>query len=134
MFALIIGLIAIVLTVILVLAGLFYGGSAFDTSDARAQAAAYQTQGSQVAGAIAIYAAQHAGAFPPSTADLVPEYLTTLPIPPGQSSAAWTISGNYVVSSGGISESSCQQADTAVGISSIPACTSASSTTPCCSE
>ncbi len=134
MFALIIGLIAIVLTVVLVLAGIYYGGSAFDTSGAKAQAATYQTQGDQVAGAIMIYEEQHAGSLPASMNDLVPEYLTTLPIPPGQTATAWTISGNYVVSSGGISKKSCEQADTAVGLSAIPACSSATPQTPCCSE
>lgn len=127
MFALIIGIIAIVLTTALVLAGLFYGGYSFSDNSAKAQAAALQNNGNQIAGAVALYESQNVGAPPPSVSALTPFYLTT--VPPG----SWTLSGNYVEQSG-VSESICEQADAADGLSSVPPCSSAGEGVACCSE
>jgi len=127
LFALIIGIIAIVLTIALVLAGLFYGGNGFSDNSAKAQAAALQNNGNQIAGAVALYEARHEGATPPSVSALVPRYLTS--VPPG----SWTFSGNYVQQPG-VSETTCEQADAAEGISTIPSCTDAGPGVPCCSE
>lgn len=127
MFALIIGIIAIVLTVVLVVAGLYYGGSGFTDNSAKAQAAALQSGGNQIAGAVAIYESRNVGAAPASVSALVPFYLTT--VPPG----AWTLSGNYVVQPG-VSSEACQQADSAQGLSAIPNCSTAPTAAPCCSE
>lgn len=127
MFALIIGIIAIVLTIALVLAGLYYGGTGFTDNSAKADAAALQNGGNQIAGAVALYESRNTGATPPSVSALVPFYLDTLP--PG----AWTLSGNYVVQSG-VSEAICQQADSAEGLSAIPTCSTATVGTACCSD
>ncbi|MHB1666055.1 hypothetical protein [Thiomonas sp.] len=128
MFALIIALIATILVVGLVIAGIYYGGPIFSDNEATAQAAAYQAQGNQLAGAILLYENANAGALPPSLSTLTQEgYLTV--VPPG----GWAVNGDYVTQDG-VSQASCQAADTAVGISAVPACSAATPTTPCCTQ
>jgi len=128
MFSFIVIIIAIALVAALLIAALFYGGNIFSDSGAKANAAAYQAQGNQIAGAIVLYEEQHAGAPPPSVSALVPDgYLTTIP------QGGWAISGDFVTQDG-VSETTCLQADTAEGVSAIPPCSSATPATPCCSQ
>jgi hypothetical protein len=112
----------------LIIAAIFYGGNIFSNSGADAKAAAYQAQGNQIAGAIVMYEEQHAGALPTSVSALASDgYLTTVP------QGGWAISGDFVIQDG-VPEETCLEADTAENISAIPPCSSATPTTPCCSQ
>ncbi len=129
MFGIIIAIIAVVVTVALAVAAIYYGGSEFSDSEARSQAATYQAQADQISGAILLYENANSGAVPPSISALAPEYLDN--IPPGN----WTVNGSFVTQAG-ISANSCAAADSSVGITSVPSCSESNlaPTTPCCSN
>lgn len=85
MFALIIAIIAIALTIYLAVSTLFYGGDALSNGSARAIASAFVNQGQQVNGVHTLYKNDNAGERIDSTAELdllVTEgYLSSIPVP-----------------------------------------------------
>lgn len=92
MFALIIAIIAIALTVYLAVSTLFYGGDALSNGSARAIASAFINQGQQVNGAHTLYKNDNAGASLTVTGDtaadatelqklVTDKYLSSIPKP-----------------------------------------------------
>ncbi len=81
MFNLILTIIAIALVVVLIAAGVYYGGISFNGNTIEAEAARYRTEASQIAGAVQLFKA-HGNAITSSftLGDLVDmNYLKTLP-------------------------------------------------------
>jgi hypothetical protein len=94
MFALIIAIIAIALTVYLAVSTLFYGGDALSNGSARAIASAFINQGQQINGAHTLYKNDNAGSVVDGTtvtlSKLVTDnYLSSLPKP--SAGGAWTV-------------------------------------------
>lgn len=92
MFALIIAIIAIALTVYLAVSTLFYGGDALSNGSARAIASAFINQGQQINGAHTLYKNDNAGSSLVVTGDaandltqlqllVTKKYLSSLPVP-----------------------------------------------------
>ena len=92
MFALIIAIIAIALTVYLAVSTLFYGGDALANGSARAIASAFINQGQQINGAHTLYKNDNAGSSLIVTGDAAADkveleklvtnkYLSSLPVP-----------------------------------------------------
>lgn len=86
MFNLVITVISISLTAVMALVGAWYGGQAFAEGQARATANRLVTDAKQVAGAWALYAADHGGSYTLTngnwfggSVDLVPKYLSSPP-------------------------------------------------------
>jgi type II secretory pathway pseudopilin PulG len=91
MFALIVAIIAIALTVAIAGAVMYYGGDVATNSGAKAVAGQYRSEASQIAGAITAYRAEGN----PITEDftlnaLVPHYLKTLP------NVKWNVDANRI--------------------------------------
>lgn len=97
MFALIIAIIAIALTVYLAVSTLFYGGDALSNGSARAIASSFINQGQQINGAHTLYKNDNAGLSVANTAglaDLVTEqYLSSIPVP--QAGPAWAVDASF---------------------------------------
>lgn len=94
MFQLIVAVISIALIAALAGASIFYGGSAFSGSTAKANVTSLINQAQQIAGAGSLFATDHAGAKPTNIAtDLVANsYLQAAPTPSSIASAgAWDI-------------------------------------------
>lgn len=116
MFSLIVTIISIALVAALALATLYYGGSAYTDSQARADAARSVNAGQQISGAVALYGAREGGAVSDITQLVTAEYLSVVP------------SGTWQVVDGGVartdlSEDQCMAANKLLGVSSVPSCT-----------
>lgn len=97
MFALIIAIIAIALTVYLAVSTLFYGGDALSNGSARAIASSFINQGQQISGAHTLYKNDNAGARSTDVATLVTgEYLSSIPAP--SKGTVWAVDGTQIVS------------------------------------
>lgn len=79
MFSLIITIISVALVAALALATLYYGGEAFNRGRAQAQVAKVKNQAQQLLAASVLYKLNH-GRYPLAVADMVPEYLETIPV------------------------------------------------------
>lgn len=91
MFSLIITIISIALVAGLAIATLYYGGSAFTEGNTRASASAVINQAQQIAGAATLYSVQKAE-HATDIAQLEPDYLSSLPVPPATvSSGSWAL-------------------------------------------
>ncbi|OAH27806.1 hypothetical protein AX289_09610 [Methylorubrum populi] len=102
MFNLIVSVIAIALSAALAAASIYYGGSAFTNSTAKANVTTLVNQGQQIAGAGALYKVDNAGTPPASLADLtqpdnaaagVVNYLQAAPVAPAFATGAWETNG-----------------------------------------
>jgi hypothetical protein len=97
MFALIIAIIAIALTVYLAVSTLFYGGDALSNGSARAIASAFINQGQQINGAHTLYKNDNAGMSVADTAGLTvlvdQNYLSSLPVP--QAGGDWEVDASF---------------------------------------
>ena len=95
MFALIIAIIAIALTVYLAVSTLFYGGDALSNGSARAIASSFINQGQQVNGAHTLYKNDNAGAKIGTNLDLLVtgNYLSSKPVP--QAGNAWAVDESF---------------------------------------
>ncbi|MGY3581524.1 hypothetical protein ACVIGB_000405 [Bradyrhizobium sp. USDA 4341] len=90
MFQLIVSVIAIALVAILAAASIYYGGSAFTSSNTKGAVAALINSGEQIAGANALYKVDNT--VDVDTIDhLQPVYLAAAPTAPKFASGAWTI-------------------------------------------
>jgi hypothetical protein len=93
-FSLIITIISIALVAALAVAGVFFGGSAFTSGTAKANAATVVNQAQQITGANALYANDNAGAFATTSSALQSGgYLSSIPTP-----AVVVSTGSYDVS------------------------------------
>ncbi len=80
MFSLIITIISIALVAALAAASLYYGGDAFNSGSAEANASTLVNQGQQLLGAVELYKAQNGGTAPATYADLTGEgFLQSMP-------------------------------------------------------
>jgi hypothetical protein len=127
MFNLISAIITILLVAIVAIAGIYFGGNAFNNNNIKGQVATYNAQAAQIDGAVKLYEDANNGAVPATIQDLVPSYLASVPV------GNWAFTNDYVVNSG-VSHDACLAANQSVGVSSIPTCATASPTTPCCSQ
>ena len=95
MFALIIAIIAIALTVYLAVSTLFYGGDALSNGSARAVAASFINQGQQINGAHSLYKNDNAGAnIGTDLSKLVAgNYLSSTPVT--QAGNPWVVDGAF---------------------------------------
>lgn len=103
MFNLIVSVIAIALSAALAAASIYYGGTAFTNSTAKANVTTLVNQGQQIAGAGALYKVDNAGTAPSSLADLtqpdnaaagVVNYLQAAPVAPVFAQGAWETNGS----------------------------------------
>ena len=103
MFNLIVSVIAIALSAALAAASIYYGGSAFTNSTAKANVTTLVNQGQQIAGAGALYKVDNAGTPPASLADLTQpddlatgtvNYLQASPVAPTFAQGAWETNGS----------------------------------------
>lgn len=94
MFQIIVGVIAIALAAALAAASIFYGGSAFMSSTAKAQTTALVNSAQQISGAQALYRTDNAGASAGNiTALKTANYLQAVPTAPSVASdGTWTLS------------------------------------------
>lgn len=91
MFALIISILAIALTIGIAGAVMYYGGDVATTAQSKATAAKYRVEASQIAGAITAFKAEGNSVTDDFTLNtLVPRYLKMLP------DAAWNIDSNRI--------------------------------------
>lgn len=86
MFSLLVTIVAIALVAALALATIYFGGTIAQLAAASANASTLANQGAQIYAASLLYE-QNTGAWPTAPAVLVPEYLTTVPVPPSSSYA-----------------------------------------------
>lgn len=117
MFALIIAIIAIALTIYLAVSTLFYGGDALSNGSARAIASAFINQGQQINGVHTLFKNDNAGEKVDGTqhdldALVTQSYLSSIPVP--SKGSAWTVDAAFdtgtvtdllVVKSTGVAES-----------------------------
>ena len=101
MFNLIVAVISIALIAAMAAASIFYGGSAFGSGTAQAQASTLVNNGQQISGAQQLYMIDNSGNRAATIGGLTPQYLQALPTAPsnstGASSAdtgAWEISAD----------------------------------------
>lgn len=100
MFQIIVAVIAIALAAALAAASIFYGGSAFMSSTAKAQTTTMVNGAQQIAGAQALYRTDNAGAWATDiNVDLVQgDYLQAVPTPPQIATGSWALSSDGMVS------------------------------------
>jgi len=100
MFQIIVGVIAIALAAALAAASIFYGGSAFMSSTAKAQTTTLVNSAQQISGAQALYRTDNAGASAGDiTALVTANYLQAVPTAPSVASdGTWTLSDDGSVS------------------------------------
>lgn len=93
MFALIIAIIAIALTIYLAVSTLFYGGDALSNGSARAIASAFINQGQQINGVHTLFKNDNAGEKVGTNHGLdilvTQDYLSSIPVP--SKGSAWTV-------------------------------------------
>lgn len=119
MFSLILVIIGIVLVVAIAAATIFFGGKAWTSGGAEAEASALLAQSAQIASASAAYTADHAGSKPSSLVDLLDgKYLNA--IPPGWNDPA--NAGSPITSKVIESENACLTFNARQGIDHIPKC------------
>ena len=114
MFQLIVSVIAIALVAILAAASIYYGGSAFTSSNTKGAVAALINSGEQIAGANALYKVDNTVGATTMTA-LEPVYLAGDPTPPKFASGAWSIDATGTVATINLSATSASQVCTEVG-------------------
>lgn len=98
MFALIIAIIAIALTIYLAVSTLFYGGDALSNGSARAIASAFINQGQQINGVHTLFKNDNAGEKVDGTAHgldvlVTQNYLSSIPVP--SKGSAWTVDAAF---------------------------------------
>lgn len=92
MFQLIVAVISIALVAALALASIYYGGSAFNQGQLKAQVTTLINQAQQIVGANTLYKTDNGGSNAASVAALVPTYLAVAPSAPSKiTSGAWAI-------------------------------------------
>lgn len=100
MFQIIVAVIAIALAAALAAASIFYGGSAFLSSTAKAQTTTLINSAQQISGAQALYRTDNAGASANDIQDLVSNnYLQAVPTAPAVASdGTWTLTDDGSIS------------------------------------
>lgn len=98
MFALIIAIIAIALTIYLAVSTLFYGGDALSNGSARAIASAFINQGQQINGVHTLFKNDNAGEKVDGTTHgldvlVTQNYLSSIPVP--SKGSAWTVDAAF---------------------------------------
>ena len=100
MFQLIVSVIAIALVAILAAASIYYGGSAFTSSSTKGIVAQLINGGEQISGSEALYQANTGTTSGASDfSDLVPTYLTSLPVLPA-GAGPWVNTGTAATATG----------------------------------
>lgn len=95
MFNLIVAVISIALIAAMAAASIFYGGSAFGSGTAQAQASTLVNNGQQISGAQQLYMIDNSGNRADAISVLTPTYLQAIPTPPEaviETSAVWAVS------------------------------------------
>lgn len=103
MFALIIAIIAIALTIYLAVSTLFYGGDALSNGSARAIASAFINQGQQINGVHTLFKNDNAGEKVDGLQHdldvlVTQNYLSSIPVP--SKGSAWTVDSAFPVAEG----------------------------------
>lgn len=139
MFSLIITIIAIVLVTVLVIATIYYGGSALTKSSDSANSAEVLNKGNQIQGAFELYRADH-GSLPVGTADEIKATLISSSYlkswPNAKNSSQWGLINDYATLSG-LTQSQCETINQQMlGSPTIPACSATGNEgkSYCCSE
>lgn len=97
MFQLIVAVISIALVAALAGASIYYGGSAFSGSTAKANVTSLINQGQQISGAVTLYRTDNSGGNPANIDALVTEYMQSVPTPPQIADGDWALgSGSEV--------------------------------------
>ena len=121
MFSLIITIISIALVAALAVAGVFFGGSAFTSGTAKANAATVVNQAQQITGANALYANDNAGTFATTSSALQSGgYLSSVPTPAAVvSTDAYAVGAANVVTLGLATTATevCRQVNKSIGLS-----------------
>lgn len=115
MFSLIVTIISIALVAALVLATLFYGGSAITEHQARAEAARVLNDSQQLTGALTLHLAAEGAAVSDLNELVAKDYLKVLP------GGAWQLVEGGVARTD-LSENQCLAANRQLGIDEVPAC------------
>ncbi|MHB1666108.1 hypothetical protein [Thiomonas sp.] len=94
MFALIITIISIALVAALAIASIYYGGTAFTSGSAQAQASTIVNQAQQISAGTTLYENDNGGSAPASITALTPTYLQAIPTPPTSASGPYALGTN----------------------------------------
>lgn len=115
MFSLVITIISIALVAVLAAAAIYYGGTAFTTAGADADAVRVINESHQLSGAISLYKAAEGTDVSDLSVLVTKDYLKALP------SGAWQVVEGGVARTD-LTESQCLAANKKLGVSTVPSC------------
>lgn len=130
MFSAIIVIVSIILVVLALAAGVYYGGTSFSSASTQATVDQLANEGSQIKAASLLYQTDHAGATPPDLATLVTDdYLTSQP-------ANWSVAqgGTQVAYTPVTGTEVCEEFNAKYGVTGVPSCSSITTTQPVCCQ
>ena len=128
MFSLIITNISIALVAALAVATIYYGGSAFSSGSAKANAATIIAAAQQVTGANTLYANDNSGAYATTLAALTPTYLSSVPQPPVGAASTYAVSNANLFTADVLTAQVCLQIDESNGL--VPVGTTTTTSIP----